>query len=354
MMLLPILVIGAVWFVGRSRGVSPARRVLFISGVCAAASALHAAFPFGRVPAVVGGSAGEWLTVAVLAALVAGYGEVLPRLRARHDARENASVSSGGGAAFTGAELERYARHIMLREVGGAGQRRLKEAKILVVGAGGLGSPALLYLAAAGVGVIGIIDDDDVETANLQRQIIHADARVGWPKTRSAAEAITALNPHVEVRPHRRRFADGIAERLVADYDLVLDGTDNFETRHLVNSACAAKGIPLISAAITQWEGQLGVYDPAKGGPCYRCVFPETPADGLAPTCAEAGVIGPLPGILGAMMAAEALKHLTGAGETLSGRLLIHDALLAESRVIAVGRRSDCPVCGDASRSLAK
>ena len=346
-MLVPILVIGAVWVAGRRRGITPPRRVLIIAAVFGAISASSAIPPLGDFHAALGGGAGEWLAAAIIAALVAFYGEFLPRLRARHDANEKTGSPSENGGVFTEAELERYARHIVLREVGGSGQRRLKEAKVLVVGAGGIGSPALLYLAAGGVGTIGVIDDDDVEVANLQRQIIHADARVGWPKTRSAADAITALNPHVEVRPYRRRLTDGIAEELVADYDLALDGTDNLETRHRVNRACAVTGTPLIAAAITQWEGQLSLYHPAKGAPCYACVFPETPAEGLAPGCAESGVIGPLPGILGAMMAVEAFKHLTGAGETLAGRLLIHDALLAESRVIAIKRRPDCPVCGD-------
>ncbi len=200
-------------------------------------------------------------------------------------------------------------------------------------------------LAAAGVGTIGVIDEDTVEGSNLQRQIIHTDDRIGLPKVQSAAVAMTALNPFVTVRPYQRRLDEGSAE-LIADYDLVLDGTDNFDTRYLVNRLCAKAGKPLVSAAITQWEGQISVYDPARGGPCYECVFPERPLPGMVPTCAEAGVAAPLPGVIGSMMAMEAVKHLTGAGEGLRGRLMIFDALYAEARVIGVKKRPDCPVCG--------
>lgn len=242
--------------------------------------------------------------------------------------------------------LDRYARHILLREIGGPGQRRLKDARVLVIGAGGLGAPALLYLAAAGVGTIGVVDDDRVEISNLQRQIIHSDARIGMPKVFSAEVAVRALNPHVDFRPYHRRLDAASAAALIADYDLVLDGTDNFDTRYLVNRVCADLGKPLIAAAITQWEGQISLYDPARGAPCYRCVFPERPAPGLVPTCAEAGVAAPLPGVIGAMMAMEAVKEITGAGEGLRGRLIIHDALYAETRAITARRNPACPDCG--------
>ena len=244
------------------------------------------------------------------------------------------------------AELERYARHIVLRELGGPGQRALREAKVLVVGAGGLGAPALQYLAAAGVGTVGVIDGDTVENANLQRQVIHRDADIGMPKVFSAQAAMEAQNPFVTVRPYHRRLTEEVAAALFADYDLVLDGTDNFETRELVNRAAVAAGKPLVWGALTQWEGQLAVFAPARGGPCYACVFPERPAPGLAPACAEAGVLGPLPGVVGAMMAAEAVKLIAGAGEPLMGRLMLYDALYAEARVIAVKPRPGCPVCG--------
>jgi molybdopterin/thiamine biosynthesis adenylyltransferase len=204
-----------------------------------------------------------------------------------------------------------------------------------------------MYLAAAGVGTIGVIDDDVVEVTNLQRQIIHADARIGMPKVQSAMIAMQALNPHVVVKPYSRRLTEDIAE-LVAEYDLVLDGSDNFDTRYLVNAACFAAGKPLIAAAITQWEGQVSVYHPAKGAPCFACVFPERPAPGLVPTCAEAGVVAPLPGVIGTLMALEAIKHITGAGETLAGRLMLFDGLMTDSRFIKIARRPDCKVCGQA------
>lgn len=242
-------------------------------------------------------------------------------------------------------EIERYARHLMLREIGGPGQARLSRARVLVVGAGGLGAPALLYLAAAGVGTIGVIDDDRVSASNLQRQVIFRTGDIGQPKVAAAQGALAALNPFVSVRPMDERLTTETAG-LVADWDLVLDGSDNFDTRHLVNRACVAAGVPLISGAIAQWEGQLSLFDPARGAPCLACVFPVIPAAGLAPNCAEAGVMGALPGIIGAMMAAEAIKEITGAGATLRGRLVIHDALWGESRQIAVRRDPDCPVCG--------
>ena len=247
---------------------------------------------------------------------------------------------------LSGEEIERYARHIVLREVGGPGQRALKDARVLVVGAGGLGSPALLYLAAAGVGTIGVIDDDIVSNSNLQRQVIHRDADIGTPKVFSAERAMKAQNPHIAVRPYNRRLTEDIAPELIADYDLVLEGSDNFATRYLVNRVAAKLGIPVVGGAISQWEGQLAVWDPGSGAPCYQCVFPEAPAEGLAPSCAEAGVIGPLPGVIGTMMATEAIKILTEAGTPLRSRLLLWDGLDAEPRVIRTSKREDCPVCG--------
>jgi len=250
---------------------------------------------------------------------------------------------------FAAGELGRYARHIMLHQIGGPGQRRLKAARVLVVGAGGLGSPALMYLAASGVGTIGVIDDDRVEVSNLQRQIIHTDQRVGMAKVDSAAIAMRALNPWVVVRTHQQRLTDANAAALFADHDLILDGSDNFDTRYLVNRVAVAQGKPLITAAIAQWEGQIALYDPALGGPCYECVFPTRPAPGMVPSCAEAGVVSPLPGVIGALMALEAVKLLTGAGQGLRGRLLIFDGLYLESRVIGVERRDGCAACGGAT-----
>ena len=204
----------------------------------------------------------------------------------------------------------------------------------------------LLYLAAAGVGTIGVIDDDVVDLSNLQRQIIHTDEWVGRAKVFSAQARMAALNPHVVVRPYQRRLTGEIAAELFAEYDLILDGSDNFDTRYLANRVAVVLGKPLISGAITHWEGQITLIDSAHGGPCYQCIFPERPADGLVPACAEAGVAAPLPGVVGAMMAMEAVKLLTGAGEGLRGRLWLFDGLYGDSRVILVKKRDGCPVCG--------
>ena len=247
-------------------------------------------------------------------------------------------------------ELDRYARHIVLHEVGGTGQRRLGAARVLVVGAGGLGSAALLYIAAAGVGTLAIVDDDTVALSNLQRQVLHGTADIGRPKVDSARDALQRLNPHVAVETHRLRLDAANAPALVRGCDLVLDGCDNFATRYAVNAACAAAGVPLLAAAMSQWEGQISLYDPARGGPCYACVFPEPPAAGLAPSCAEAGVIGALPGVMGSMMALEAVKQIARAGEVLRGAMLIYDGLHAETRRIALARRPDCPVCNAEDR----
>jgi molybdopterin/thiamine biosynthesis adenylyltransferase len=243
-------------------------------------------------------------------------------------------------------ELTRYARHIVLHEIGGAGQQRLHAARVLVVGAGGLGSPALLYLAAAGVGTLGVVDDDAVTLSNLQRQVIHATADVGAPKVASAARAIGRLNPHVTVEAHALRLDEAGAAKLLPRYDLALDGSDNFATRYLVNAACVAAGKPLVSAAMSQWEGQIAVFHPAGGGPCYECLFPEAPDPALVPSCAVAGVIGALPGVMGSMMALEAIKLIARVGTPLVGAMLIYDGLHAEARRLRVARRPDCPVCG--------
>lgn len=245
---------------------------------------------------------------------------------------------------FTDDELDRYARHIVLREVGGPGQKRLKAARVLCVGAGGLGSPALLYLAAAGIGALGVIDDDTVSLSNLQRQILHATPQIGALKTDSAAEALTQLNPNVAVETIAARLTPDTADAVIGAYDLVLDGCDNFDTRYLVNRTARRLGKTVVSGAIGQWDGQVAVYKP--GGPCYECVFPERPAAHLAPNCAQAGVIGALPGVVGSLMAMEAIKEIVRAGETLAGRILLYDALGSEFRTMAVQTRADCPVCG--------
>lgn len=304
-------------------------------------------FPVGHpLRAATGGSAPLWLIVCGIGAAIWGYSRFISRLRQRTGVDDEAQPQPAQNPdRFSEAELHRYARHIALREVGGAGQKALKKARVLVVGAGGLGAPALLYLAAAGVGRIGVIDADTVENTNLHRQVIHKDASIGMAKVFSAQAEMQAQNPFVDVRPYNRKLTAEIAADLIADYDLVLDGTDNFDTRYLVNATCVAAGVPLISGALSQWEGQLSVFDPARGAPCYQCIFPAAPAPHLAPSCAEAGVIGPLPGVLGTMMAVEAVKVITGAGAPLRGQMLIYDALYAENRTIRIAPRKDCPIC---------
>jgi len=246
--------------------------------------------------------------------------------------------------AFTDAEIERYARHLVLREVGGPGQQRLKAASALIVGAGGLGSPAALYLAAAGIGTLILVDPDDVDLSNLQRQILYAEADLGQPKVEAAADRLAALNPHIFIAGAAEAFDAANADRLVEGVDLVLDGTDDFAVRYEVNAACVRHGKPLISGAIGRWTGQVGVF---AGQPCYRCLVPETPPD--AETCVAVGVVGALPGVVGSMMALEAIKLITGAGEPLLGRLLIYDALSAETRTVRIGADPECPVCGGTS-----
>lgn len=248
-------------------------------------------------------------------------------------------------------ELERYARHIVLPEIGGPGQQALARASVLVVGAGGLGAPVLLYLAAAGVGRLVVVDDDTVALSNLQRQPIFATTDVGRRKVDAAAERLAALNPHVTVEPHALRLDDAAAARLVHPADLVLDGSDNFPTRYRLNAACVAAGKPLVAAAMSRWEGQLALWHPAGGGPCYACVFPEPPDPALTPPCALAGVVGALPGVMGSMMAMEALKALTGAGRPLRSALLLYDALDAEVRRVRTRPRPDCPVCHGAGQT---
>ena len=243
--------------------------------------------------------------------------------------------------AFTPHEVERYARHLVLREIGGPGQQNLRAARVLMVGAGGLGAPAALYLAAAGVGVLGLADPDIVSLSNLQRQVLYETADVGRAKVDAAAGRLHGLNPHVQVEAHAVRVEAGNAAQVIAGYDLVLDGTDDFATRFAVAGACVAAGTPLVSGAIGRWTGQVGVFT-AK--PCYRCLVPEIPPD--AETCAAVGVVGALAGVIGAMMALEAIKLIAGAGEPLSGRLLLYDALAAETRTVRLAADPACPVCG--------
>ncbi len=253
----------------------------------------------------------------------------------------------GSREAIPRDEMARYARHLVLPEVGVEGQERLKGSRVLIVGAGGLGSPVALYLAAAGVGTLGLVDFDEVDASNLQRQILHGTADVGRSKLESARDRIGAMNPHVRVVLHEYRLTTENALDVLAGYDVVVDGTDNFPTRYLVNDACVLLGKPNVYGSVLRWEGQLSVFA-APGGPCYRCLFREPPPPGLVPNCAEGGVLGVLPGIIGSLQALETLKLLLGTGDTMIGRLLIFNALELTSREIQLRRNPECPVCGDA------
>ena len=250
------------------------------------------------------------------------------------------------GAGLGEEERRRYSRHIMLPEIGVAGQERLKAARVLCLGAGGLGSPAALYLAAAGVGTIGLVDDDRVALSNLHRQLLHGTNDVGRPKTESARDCLGDVNPHVEVRLHACRFESGNAEEILRDYDLIVDGTDNFATRYLSNDVAVFAGKPNVYGSIFRFDGQTTVFAPHLGGPCYRCLFPEPPPPGEVPSCAEAGVLGVLPGIVGTVQATEALKLILGIGEPLIGRMVHYDALKMKFREFNLRRDPDCPVCG--------
>ena len=250
---------------------------------------------------------------------------------------------------FNERQLERYARHILLQEVGGLGQQKLLDSKVLVVGAGGLGSPLMLYLAAAGVGTIGVVDDDAVALSNLQRQIAHTEARIGHPKTESAAETVARINPDVSVECHSVRLDPDNAMDLIGRYDLVADGSDNFATRFLINDACYLSRTTLVSASILRFDGQLATFKAHLGGdnPCYRCIFPEAPPPGLIPSCAEGGILGAVAGSMGSLQATEVLKELLGIGESLSGNLIVYDGLAAIFRKIKVKPDTACALCGE-------
>jgi molybdopterin/thiamine biosynthesis adenylyltransferase/rhodanese-related sulfurtransferase len=273
----------------------------------------------------------------------------------------NVASMSGGFQGWKGAGLEfetpvvlsaeqklRYSRHLLIPEVGAAGQAKLLGSKALLIGAGGLGSPASLYLAAAGVGTIGIVDFDVVDVSNLQRQILHTTDRVGERKTESAKRSINALNPEIKVVAHEEMLVAENVERIIAGYDVILDGTDTFETRYILNDAAVAAGIPVVHASVFRFEGQLTTFIPYEG-PCYRCLYPTPPPPELAPGCSVAGVLGVVPGILGLLQANEALKVLLGIGQTLAGRLLLFDALETEFTELKLRRDPNCPVCSDAA-----
>jgi len=244
-------------------------------------------------------------------------------------------------------QLDRYSRHIIMDDVGPDGQKALLDAEVLVLGAGGLGAPIIQYLAAAGVGTLGIADDDEVELSNLQRQVIHGNDDVGRKKVDSAADFVEQLNPDIDVRKHELRVGPNNIEELIDGYDFVVDGTDNFATRYLVNDACTLAGIPFSHGSIFKFEGQVTTFAGDDDSPCYRCLFPEAPPAGMVPNCATAGVLGVLPGTVGCLQATETVKHIIGEGESLDGSMLFFDALDMEFDKVEIPKQDDCPVCGD-------
>jgi thiazole biosynthesis adenylyltransferase ThiF len=249
--------------------------------------------------------------------------------------------------AMTDEQIERYSRHIILKEVGAKGQKKLLNAKVLIIGAGGLGAPAAMYLAAAGVGTIGIVDADEVDLSNLQRQIIHTTADIGKPKVKSAKETMNAMNPDVEVKTYHKFVDSSNIRELIRDYDFIIDGTDNFPAKFLINDACVMEKKPFSHAGIIRFKGQLMTYVPGQG-PCYRCVFKNPPPKDAVPTCKQAGVIGAMGGVIGSLQAMEAIKYIVGVGELLTGKLLTYDAINQEFRKIKLPSDThNCPVCGD-------
>ncbi|GIW41320.1 MAG: molybdopterin biosynthesis protein MoeB [Candidatus Binatia bacterium] len=274
-----------------------------------------------------------------------GYENVVS-MAGGYNAWKNAGYPWEQERKFTPEQVERYSRHFILPEVGERGQAKLLDAKVLLVGAGGLGSPAAYYLAAAGVGTLGIVDHDLVDRSNLQRQILHSEDRIGMPKVESAKRTLEALNPDVRVVPYRERLTSQNILSILADYDIVVDGCDNFPTRYLVNDACVMTGKPNVHGSIFQFEGQATVFYPGKG-PCYRCLFPEPPPPGAAPSCQEAGVLGVLPGLVGCVQALETIKLILGIGRPLIGRMVYFDTLGMELRIHKMRRDPKCPVCGD-------
>jgi len=273
------------------------------------------------------------------------YIRVLRRMSAENRIKLAVPTEEVSNSTMSETEVERYSRHIMLREIGGQGQSKLRKAKVLVIGAGGLGSPVLSYLAAAGVGTIGVIDDDAVSLSNLQRQVLFDEDHLGHPKVFAVKDKIKKLNPFIEILPFNRRLTEAEAEVLFVEFDLIIDGSDNFLTRKISNLVCVKLKKPLVSGAISQWEGQISFFNETKDSACYSCIFPVEPVDGLAPNCAEGGVMGALPGIVGSVMASEVIKKITGAGENLTNKLLIFNALNNEFSKINIQKNLNCEIC---------
>ena len=298
---------------------------------------------------LVGLSAIEWLSMSIIFVCIFGYILVLKKIKMRNIAKYASTIPKND---MSDVEIERYARHLVLKEIGGQGQQKLKRAKVLVIGAGGLGNPVSMYLSGAGVGTIGIIDHDIVSLSNLQRQVLYREDDVGASKVFATRNNILEINPHVEVKPYNRSLDPNNAQELISEFDLVIDGTDNVETRHLVNLACVREQKPLISGAISQWEGQVSLFDPSKNFPCYACIFPKSDKDSLTKSCADVGVLSSLPGVIGSLMAVEAIKEIIGFGDTLRGQLFLYDAISSETRKIEIRRDAHCEVCSSTASKL--
>jgi molybdopterin/thiamine biosynthesis adenylyltransferase/rhodanese-related sulfurtransferase len=301
--------------------------------------------PDKRTPIIAYCAGGTRSLIAARTLKEMGYSNVVS-MTGGFTAWKNAGMPFVQDHQFSAEQLSRYSRHFMLPEVGEAGQAKLLAAKVLLLGAGGLGSPTALYLAAAGVGTLGIIDHDVVDLSNLQRQILHSNDRIGMPKVESARIAINALNPDVQVIAHQERLSSDNVLDIFARYDIIVDGCDNFPTRYLVNDACVMLGKPNVHGSIFQFEGMASVFDP-RSGPCYRCLYPEPPPPGAAPSCAEAGVLGVLPGLVGCVQALETIKLILGVGRPLVGRMVHFDTLSMEIRVNKLPRDPACPMCGE-------
>jgi molybdopterin/thiamine biosynthesis adenylyltransferase len=331
------------WFLAGYLGVSQNLRATYVGILLAGILGALVLIPETYSFSIRMGGWAPWATISFIFGVVFLFRLFISALRNKSNEIYFADVQEAD--EFSNHELERYSRHIILRELGGLGQRRIKDSKVLIIGAGGLGAPIIQYLAASGVGTIGIIDHDKVSLSNLQRQVIYLTNQVGEQKVFSAADAIYKLNSNVNVRPYNRRLNSEIAEEIFSEYDVIVDGTDNFETRYIANAAATTTKKPLVSGALSQWEGQVSVFAPHQGGPCYACVFPTPPKDGLALTCSEGGVFSPLPGVVGSVMAVETLKILSQSGETLLGQMFIYDGLRGESRKIKLKPIKKCPVC---------
>ena len=331
------------WFLAGYLGVSQNLRATYVGILLAGILGALVLIPETHSFSIRMGGWAPWATISFIFGAAFLFRLFISDLRNKSNEIYFADVQEAD--EFSNHELERYSRHIILRELGGLGQRRIKDSKVLIIGAGGLGAPIIQYLAASGVGTIGIIDHDKISLSNLQRQVIYLTNQVGEQKVFSAADAIYKLNSNVNVRPYNRRLNSEIAEEIFSEYDVIVDGTDNFETRYIANAAATTTKKPLVSGALSQWEGQVSVFAPHQGGPCYACVFPTPPKDGLALTCSEGGVFSPLPGVVGSVMAVETLKILSQSGETLLGQMFIYDGLRGESRKIKLKPIKKCPVC---------